>query len=355
MNVAACFRIIVWALVFTVAVSMPSAAKIYKYQRSDGTWVFTDDPGELPEDAQTLYGGGVSGLQGPAVDLTARLTERFRPRTDVERATLATVVVQSGVGRGSGFFVSEEGHILTNRHVIRTPESKKKFMEKRGEQVEMKISEYEKKFAAEQQRLDVAKEELESYRGRLHPRSYTRKKAEFEAHQQDLDHRKAEFEAEADRIRDQLGDEEYQDRIANIERYFTVLLADRSELRAYLVAVSDRMDLALLKIDGHRTPKLAPAAPYSVPTGGRVYAIGNPIALHHSVSQGVLSGYEQGYIKTDAKIYPGNSGGPLVSEGGKVLGVNTFKKLTRQYEGLGFAIPVQAALKEFGRYLDGVN
>jgi len=56
-----------------------------------------------------------------------------------------------------------------------------------------------------------------------------------------------------------------------------------------------------------------------------------------------------------ARIYPGNSGGPLVSEEGEVLGVNTFKKLTCQYEGLGFAIPVQAALKEFGRYLDGVN
>jgi S1-C subfamily serine protease len=347
------FRVVLFLAAIALACGGTAEAKIYKYQRDDGTWVFTDDPSELPEHAQTMKGDNPVGLEAPAVDLDGRLAGRFQPRNEIERATLATVVVESGIGRGSGFFVSEDGYLLTNRHVVRTPESKKQLMEQRNEQVELKISQHAKRFDIEQQRLDAARAELEGYRGRLHPRSYTKKKKEFDDLQQDLDRRRADFDAEVQRIRDQLEEEEYKDRIANIDRYFAVMLADRTELRAHLVAVSDKLDLALLKVDGYRTPYLLPGKPYSVPTGGRVYAIGNPIALHHSVAQGILSGYERGYIKTDAKIYPGNSGGPLVSEKGEVLGVNTFKKLTRQYEGLGFAIPVHAAIREFDRYLGG--
>ena len=56
-------------------------------------------------------------------------------------------------------------------------------------------------------------------------------------------------------------------------------------------------------------------------------------------------------MQTNAQIYPGNSGGPLVTQSGRVVGINTFKQLTRKYEGLGFAIPIERAYQEFGRYL----
>jgi S1-C subfamily serine protease len=69
------------------------------------------------------------------------------------------------------------------------------------------------------------------------------------------------------------------------------------------------------------------------------------------VSQGIVSGLRSGFIQTDAKIYPGNSGGPLVTENGRVAGINSFKQLTRNFEGLGFAIPIEVALDEFNRYL----
>jgi S1-C subfamily serine protease len=336
-----------------MAAGPATEARIYKYQRDDGTWVFTDDASQLPEGAQRMEGEINPPAQGPAVDLAEQLHARFKPRNEIETATLSTVVVQSSIGRGSGFFVSESGHILTNRHVIRTPESKKRLMQQRNEQVDLKIEQNEKRFEREQQRLDALKAELESFKSRLHPRSYTLKKEEFSQYQEDLDRRKAAFYREVDKVRDRINEEAYKNRLANIERYFTVVLADKTELRARLVAVSEKLDLALLKIEGHRTPYLTPGKPYSVPTGGRVYAIGNPIALQNSVAEGILSGYEGGYIKTDAKIYPGNSGGPLVSESGEVLGVNTFKRLTRKYEKLGFAIPVHAALREFAGYLDG--
>ncbi len=73
--------------------------------------------------------------------------------------------------------------------------------------------------------------------------------------------------------------------------------------------------------------------------------------LRNSVAKGVVSGFEVIFVKTGAKSYPGKSGGPLITEDGKVLGINTFKKLTRKFEGLGFAISIDTALSEFKDFL----
>ncbi len=82
-----------------------------------------------------------------------------------------------------------------------------------------------------------------------------------------------------------------------------------------------------------------------------MYAIGSPAGLKDSVSAGVISGYDGNYIRTDAKIYPGNSGGPLANQKGEVIGVNTLKEITHKFEGLGFAIPLDAAIREFGHLI----
>lgn len=135
--------------------------------------------------------------------------------------------------------------------------------------------------------------------------------------------------------------------MAGLSKSFTIFLADNTKLYIRLVAVSQAHDLALLKLDGYRVPSLKPAQAARLAQSDPVYAIGNPIKLKNSVTSGVFSGFEQGFIQTNAQIYPGNSGGPLVNSKGEVLGVNTFKKLTRKFEGLGFAIPIQVALQDF--------
>ena len=75
----------------------------------------------------------------------------------------------------------------------------------------------------------------------------------------------------------------------------------------------------------------------------------------HSVTSGIYSGIRefdrQQYVQTNAQINPGNSGGPLVTKDGKVIEINTCKVAGPQVEGLGFAIPINVALKEFERYL----
>ena len=90
---------------------------------------------------------------------------------------------------------------------------------------------------------------------------------------------------------------------------------------------------------------------HSISKGEDVYAIGNPARLKNSVAKGTFSGFEGQFAKTDAKIYPGNSGGPLVSLNGHIIGVNTFKKLTQKFEGLGFALQIEYVLSEFDSFL----
>jgi serine protease Do len=128
---------------------------------------------------------------------------------------------------------------------------------------------------------------------------------------------------------------------------FEIILADETRLYATLHKVSRSHDLAILKVSGYHTPRLKTTRAASLPQGNPLYAIGSPIKLKNSVTSGVLSGFDGGLIQTSAQIYPGNSGGPLITTEGRVIGINTMKKITHDYEGLGFAIPIETALREF--------
>lgn len=115
-----------------------------------------------------------------------------------------------------------------------------------------------------------------------------------------------------------------------------------------VVAINKFKDLALLKIEDKDAPrfKCVPLGDSeSLAVGDRVFAIGSPMGLERTVTEGILSTKTremQGelYLQTTAQINPGNSGGPLFNLGGEVVGV-TNMKLTYG-EGLGFAIPVSA-------------
>lgn len=113
-----------------------------------------------------------------------------------------------------------------------------------------------------------------------------------------------------------------------------------------IVAMNKFADLALLQVQDPGAPKFA-FVPLStteqLAVGDRVFAIGSPLGLERTVTEGILSTKTremQGelYLQTTAQINPGNSGGPLFNLRGEVVGV-TNMKLTFG-EGLGFAIPV---------------
>ncbi|MCA9060377.1 MAG: trypsin-like peptidase domain-containing protein [Planctomycetaceae bacterium] len=124
-----------------------------------------------------------------------------------------------------------------------------------------------------------------------------------------------------------------------------------------IVALNPHFDLALLEIPAQEGLDFRPvflADDDSHREGDAVFAIGNPLGLERSVSEGIVSTRSRNvdgivYIQTTAQINPGNSGGPLFNSHGQVVGVINMK-LTFG-EGLGFAIPV-AYLKHFLRNRD---
>jgi S1-C subfamily serine protease len=117
---------------------------------------------------------------------------------------------------------------------------------------------------------------------------------------------------------------------------------DQNIINADLVGYDANYDIALLKITSSYNPIQLQDSD-TVQLGERVIAIGNPLGLQFSVSQGIVSGVHRTgpnglatYIQTDAALNPGNSGGPLIDKEGKVIGINNFKIGTS--ENIGFAL-----------------
>ena len=125
-------------------------------------------------------------------------------------------------------------------------------------------------------------------------------------------------------------------------------LERKSYKQVRIIAINKFEDLALLRIEDKDTPRfkyVAMGSADGLSVGERVFAIGSPLGLERTVTEGILSTKTrqmQGelYLQTTAQINPGNSGGPLLNMSGEVIGV-TNMKITFG-EGLGFAIPVEA-------------
>ena len=111
-------------------------------------------------------------------------------------------------------------------------------------------------------------------------------------------------------------------------------------------------DLAVIKIDRTDLPAVELGDSDSLEVGQTTIAIGSPGGLDYmgSVSQGIVSGLnrsittesgvQMNLIQTDAAINPGNSGGALFNGTGKLIGINNAKMSGDDYDGIGFAIPV---------------
>ncbi len=111
---------------------------------------------------------------------------------------------------------------------------------------------------------------------------------------------------------------------------------------ANITGIDEVRDLALLKIAGNYD-YLNLADSNELQVGRKVIAIGNPLGLSFTVTQGIVSGLDregpnglQEYIQTDVSLNPGNSGGPLIDTQGEVIGINNFK--IGGAESLGFAL-----------------
>ena len=139
--------------------------------------------------------------------------------------------------------------------------------------------------------------------------------------------------------------------VGNARAEVTVLLPDKSEMRATIVGVDEDTDIAVLKVDAKNLPTLPWGDSSKLKVAEWVLAVGNPFGvLSQTVTLGIVSAtgrslegrlatYED-FIQTDAAINRGNSGGALINARGELVGINTaiFSE-TGGYQGIGFAVP----------------
>jgi len=195
---------------------------------------------------------------GKSRDLQDQLALNFPPQNAVEKARNATILVQSSKGVGSGFFITKDGFILTNKHIV------------------------------------------------------------------------------------------------NPSGIHRIVLIDGTQLEVQGVKeISEKYDIALLKLDGYKCPYIEPFDARRLPPKASLYAIGMPMGLTHTIAQGIHTGSRSiddlTYIKTTAPITYTSSGGPLVTQFGRVVGVNTQKLGGQTGEGSNYAVPVFDVLAEFAK------
>jgi serine protease Do len=138
-----------------------------------------------------------------------------------------------------------------------------------------------------------------------------------------------------------------------------VTLYDNRKFAATIVGTDARADLAVLKIEGATNlPTLLLADSDRAKIGQWVLAVGNPLNLNSTVTAGIISAKGrdidiikgrdaiEAFIQTDAAVNPGNSGGALVDDEGRLLGINTaISTRTGYFQGYSFAIPVNIMTK----------
>jgi S1-C subfamily serine protease len=136
-----------------------------------------------------------------------------------------------------------------------------------------------------------------------------------------------------------------------------VQLSDQRRVPAEVVGFDVLTDLAVIKVeaDGLIAAEWGDSA--EVEVGSLVWAVGSPFGLQQSVTSGILSAKDraekagtvyQDFLQTDAAVNPGNSGGPLVDDRGRVIGINT-AIVGETYQGISFAIPSVVARDVYDR------
>lgn len=144
----------------------------------------------------------------------------------------------------------------------------------------------------------------------------------------------------------------------------SVLMEDGTEYPADLVGMDTRTDLAVVRIEASGLDKAEIASSDNLIVGQTVYAVGNPggSEFFGSVTNGIISaidrpvssstGYEMECIQHTSAINPGNSGGALVNGEGKLIGINSMKIASTEYEGMGFAVPSLVMIEVFNSIIE---
>ncbi len=261
--------------------------------------------------------------------IARQLEEAFPPKNFIEKARNATVFVQTAWGIGSGFFIDSTCNIITNRHVVEFDPDKLETLRTELGKLERFI-EYQDKYIsdAEIRAADIHRDPPEWFTTDLRNRKEQLRKA------------KEDYET----VSSKLDDIEY----GFESREYKIILVDGTKYNSMDPVLSEKHDLAFLKISETDCPYIRTGNSIDLEQGEKIYTIGNPAGMAYTVTSGIFSGYQKvngfTYLQTDAPINPGNSGGPMIDNDGKVIGINTWRLI--RAKSLGFAIPIETAVNE---------
>ena len=272
-------------------------------------------------------------LQG----LAAQLARAAPARNAIELARNATVFIQTRAGFGSGFIIDAACHVITSRHVV----------DSEGAGV-MTAAVAPADLRASMPTVDEAQ-----LRARIEQQIQLRDSLEGQPGTNlqiiEIDERIQTMQQELADLPTHRGHDGGRRAETVGPDGFTVTLIDGTQFHSLHAQISPRLDLAMFQLPANNCPHISPAESARVIQGERLYTIGNPSGLTYSVTSGVFSGDrgsgDQRFLQTDAPINQGNSGGPLVTESGNVVGINT--KVLSGTQGIGFAIPIEAVYREF--------
>ena len=146
----------------------------------------------------------------------------------------------------------------------------------------------------------------------------------------------------------------------------SVVFTNNKDEKATIVGYDEYSDIAVLAVD--KSLVLATAqigSSNDMRIGDTTFAVGTPVdssVYSWSVTRGILSGkdrmvqvdnYVMSVLQTDTAINSGNSGGPLCNSNGEVIGITNMKLASSQIEGMGFAIPIEDAVKNAETIISG--
>lgn len=343
--------------ILLVAIIQPASAEIYKYKDKNGRWQFTDKPVDADGKPLTASSKKSKKTQSPKSDLKEVLLERFKPSNKVAEATLSVVTVQTKVGSGSGFFVTDDGYIITNRHVVRpTTSSGFKDLEIELKRQQVKLDNYKADLKEHQISLKNSKQEIDENKAYYdsdratvsEKQRFKRYRERYKRSKKRYADNKKEYRAAEKKFQKARSDFSFNSSVSSFSKKFTIILKNGKKYSVRLIKVSKDHDLALLKLDNYTTPYLSLSKTQYPRQGTKVFAIGSPFGITDSLTTGIVTKSGRDHILTDAQILPGNSGGPLIDDQGVVLGVNTaVLSQARNADGLGMAVYSNLIREEF--------
>ena len=312
------------ALAVLLALACAGAgADIYRYQDAYGNWYFTDEPpagvqADIIPDIKT----GTTRRPSPvpaATDLAARLEAGLHAMTPVDQASLAVVVLRGPGGMGSGFFCSPDGHILTERRLLRGGgrdeplggHDDRTALAQEAAAVRERLVRMEKDLAGYARVLKNAEDEAaRAWAQASHAELQGRYQSESEA--------LAALELELGAQVPAPGELPFVEAgVSKLDLY----LKDGTALHARVVEEDADLGLALLKLDGYRTPALRLDPDADLSEGMRVLLVGRAAGLQDAVTSAVLTDISLRRLVTDAEPLPGQGGGPVIDLSGRVIGM----------------------------------